>query len=370
MENNHSISINPFETYLCDKASMTSTPISGTFELLPNCNMDCKMCYIRMTKSDVEKAGGLLPKDFWLNLADQAMKKGLLFLLLTGGEPLLYPDFFDLYKALMGKGLYLTVNTNGTLINEEIAKFFGEYCPRRLNITIYGKDDATYKTLCNNPKGFSQLERALYYLRRYNVPVKLNCSLTPYNYMQLDDMRKFAEKMGIPIEIGYYMMPPNRKLEKGQYDRHRLSPTLAAKAAFDIKMHSLTPEERKETAKEILEKMHSSKLEEKPKCGFWCRAGNCSFWINWQGKMVPCGMLNEPCYSIEEHGFENAWDIMSKDVRKISLSSKCYYCDKRSICMHCAATENAETGGFGCSPAYLCKLSEVYLELIEKEALS
>lgn len=370
MEKRNFTSMNPFETYLCDKASMTNTPISGTFELLPICNMNCKMCYVRMNRTDVDKAGGLQPREFWIKLAEKAIREGLLFLLLTGGEPLLYPDFIELYKTLINKGIYLTVNTNGTLIDEKTAKFFGEYLPRRLNITIYGKDDATYKTLCNNPQGFSQLKQALQYLKKYNVPVKLNCSLTPYNYKQLDDMRRFAEKMELPIEIGYYMMPPNRKTKKGDYERHRLSSELAAKAAFDIKMYALSPAERKEIANDILLEKDISKLKSKPKCGFWCRAGNSTFWINWQGEMVPCGMLNEPSYSINEYGFQNAWNIMRKEVRKISLSSKCYYCDKRSICMHCAAAENAETGRFGDSPSYLCKLSEIYLELIEKEALS
>lgn len=358
-----------FESYLRDKASMKNIPISGTFELLPTCNMDCKMCYVRMSAKEVETKGGLLPTEFWLDLANQAIKEGLLFLLLTGGEPLLYPGFFDLFRKLKDKGIILTLNTNGTLITRETALFFRDNMPRRINISIYGKDNETYRTLCNNPNGFSQLEKALHYLKEYNIPVKLNCSLTPYNYHQLDDMRRFAESMQVPIEIGYYMMPPNRKLIKDGYEAHRLTPELAAQMAYDIKMYGLSPEARKKLAREELSKTEGIDLAQKPKCGFWCRGGNSTFWVNWQGEMVPCGMLNKPVYDILQNGFKEAWKAMNKDTKEISLSSKCYYCEKRNICMHCAAAENAETGEFGKNPTYLCKLSQCYLELMEKEIL-
>lgn len=46
--------INPVESYLCDVASMKWNPIATTFELLPACNMDCKMCYVRMSMKEMQ----------------------------------------------------------------------------------------------------------------------------------------------------------------------------------------------------------------------------------------------------------------------------------------------------------------------------
>lgn len=359
---------NPYEEYLCAKASMTNTPIGGTFELLPYCNMNCKMCYIRMSKKEVDLLGGIQSKEFWIHIAKQAKEKGLLFLLLTGGEPLLYPDFLGLYEKISSMGIYITINTNGTLINEEIASFLGQHLPRRLNITIYGKDNATYAELCQNPKGFTQLEYGIQLLKKHAVPVKLNCSLTPYNYMQLKDIQQLSQKWDIPLEIAYYMMPPNRKTEKGNYSEHRLPPHLSAQIAFDIAMCFLTPEERKEKSKKSLEKIMHFHPKPNKIDGFWCRAANASFWITWRGEMVPCGMLNEPTYNITELGFQCAWENMIKDVQKISLSSQCYQCNKRSICLHCAASEISETGCYGCPPEYLCEFSDTYFQLLKKEA--
>ena len=59
--------------------------------------------------------------DEWLKVAKEAADMGCLFLLLTGGEPLLHPEFKQIYRGLQELGIYLTVNTNGTLIDEEMA---------------------------------------------------------------------------------------------------------------------------------------------------------------------------------------------------------------------------------------------------------
>ena len=61
--------------FLHRKASITSTPISGTFELSPLCNMDCKMCYIKMSKEKQESIARLRTKEEWIELAQKAKEK-------------------------------------------------------------------------------------------------------------------------------------------------------------------------------------------------------------------------------------------------------------------------------------------------------
>ncbi|MFR4670868.1 MAG: radical SAM protein [Intestinibacter bartlettii] len=108
-------------TYLSDKAVKNKIPLSGTFELSPICNMDCKMCYVKMTKSEVDKVGRLRTVEEWISIAEEAKDAGMLFLLITGGEPLLYKGFKELYLKLVKMGLIISINTNATLIDEEMA---------------------------------------------------------------------------------------------------------------------------------------------------------------------------------------------------------------------------------------------------------
>ena len=67
---------------------------------------------------------------------------------LTGGEPFLWPDFWKLYDALIHMGFLVSINTNGSLIDDEAIRKLQELPPTRVNITLYGASDATYERLC------------------------------------------------------------------------------------------------------------------------------------------------------------------------------------------------------------------------------
>ena len=157
--------------YLHRKAEFTKTPISGTFELSPLCNMDCKMCYIKMSKEKQESIARLRTKEEWIELAQKAKERGLLFLLLTGGEPFLVKDFKELYIELHKMGFCISINSNGTMIDEDVIEWLKHYPPMRINMTLYGASDETYGRLCNNPKGFTQVTKAISLLKENNIQV-------------------------------------------------------------------------------------------------------------------------------------------------------------------------------------------------------
>ena len=87
--------------YIFHKATVEHRPISGTFELSPICNYNCRMCYVHQSEEKLRKQGKKVkPPRFWLDLAKQAKKEGMLYLLLTGGEPFLYDGFCCFRKQL------------------------------------------------------------------------------------------------------------------------------------------------------------------------------------------------------------------------------------------------------------------------------
>ena len=115
-------------------ATEKKVPLYGVLELLPLCNLNCDMCYVRMSREEMEEVGRLRTMEEWTKTAEDMMRAGTLFVLLTGGEPLLYPHFRELYQKLRELGMIITINTNGTLIDEAWADFFAENKPRRINI--------------------------------------------------------------------------------------------------------------------------------------------------------------------------------------------------------------------------------------------
>ena len=85
--------------YLHDKGLRDGIPVSGTFELTQRCNFGCEMCYVH---DCTQKTDPLSARD-WLSLARQAKDAGTVFLLLTGGEPLIRDDFEEIYRSLPSK---------------------------------------------------------------------------------------------------------------------------------------------------------------------------------------------------------------------------------------------------------------------------
>lgn len=352
------------EQILIRNAIQSVSPINGSLELLPLCNMNCDMCYIRLNQDEMLSQGKLRPVEEWLNIARQMKDNGVLFLLLTGGEPLIYPNFKQLYVELNRMGIVLTLNTNGTLIDEEWAAFFGKYKPRRINITLYGATDETYQNLCHFKQGFKKTLRGIHLLRQYGVDVKLSGTMTKSNSKDLAEIYRISNELHIPVNIDTYLIPNTRERKKNFNHQIRLSPKEAAELTIQSAKLQWTSEQFGQYVKRKLHEIESPTFPE-VYSGLSCLAGNCSFAINWQGKMRPCVMLPKPEADVFKMGFQSSWEYISKESKKIVTSPKCCACNKRTICRTCAAAEIFEKGQHGIAPEYLCEYSDELLKLLK-----
>ena len=352
--------------YLHHAAAKRGVLLSGTFELSPCCNMDCRMCYVRKTRREVESEGGEIPRGKWLSLAEECRKAGTLFLLLTGGEPFLYPGFRELYQELSKMGFMVSMNTNGTMITEDTVSWLSEMPPARMNITLYGASNATYSRLCRNPNGYTQTVRAVRMLKEAGISVKLNASMTPYNIDDLDGIYKTAEELDVYVQASAYMYPPVRKSEDNIGRGDRFYPEEAGKREAEIDRKRLTPEQfqmrREKIQKDILEAPPGPAEQYEQGEPMRCRAGRTSFWINWKGEMTPCGMMVTPAAYPFRDGLMPAWMELREKTEKILLPVGCRQCRMKDLCPVCAASVYTETGGFDEVPQYLCHMTRAKLE--------
>ncbi len=356
--------INPEEKLLQIKADHAKTPLGGSLELLPLCNMDCKMCYVRKTKAEMNAQGRMLTCYEWLRIIEEACRQGLLFLLLTGGEPLLYPEFKRLYTGISRMGVILTVNTNGTLIDEDWADFFLKNGVRRINITLYGKDDATYGTLCNNAKGFTQVMRAARLLKERDVAFRFNCSLTPDNINQLPEMYDIAQSFDVPLVAAAYMFPASRR-NRTAAEQFRLTPEKAGKAVI-TSYHCQYPRSNMAlAARKTLDKLKENSRRKDIK-GFPCHAGHSGFWMNWKGDLTACGMFSQPSISLKTHSFAECWDYIVKACEQMPQCETCRNCEKQNICQVCPAMCYTETGSTAGCPDYLCEMTNAMMREMEQ----
>lgn len=193
-----------------NKANQNHVPITANFELTPTCTLNCDMCFIHTERNVVERHGGLLPLQQWLDWAEQLQDMGTLFILLTGGEPMLYPHFKELYTRLREMGFILTLNTNGTLIDNEMVRILQTHKPRRINVTLYGSSRETYGRLCHNPQGYTLCVEALKRLKKAGIDVKLNVSIVRKNEKDYDEIIRLTRQLDIPAEVNSYMFPLSR----------------------------------------------------------------------------------------------------------------------------------------------------------------
>lgn len=363
----------PVRKYLMQKAARSKTPLSGTFELTPRCNMNCKMCYIRMTEEEMKARGREYTAEEWIAMGRECVSKGMLLLLLTGGEPFLRPDFRYIYTELKKLGLIISINTNGTLIDESVVEWLKKDPPARINITLYGGGRETYSQLCRYEKGYEAAVHAIDMLVEAGMNVNINASFTKHNIEDMEEIMNFAKSRNLRVNVATYMFPPVRNASDGVVNPEvRFTPEECGEAKFRSTMLQLSPEERKILLQAV------QKGEFVPPVEGWdcdrssgekmgCMAGRSAFWITWDGRMTPCGMMNEPVTRPFEEGFEASWKKIVEETDKILMPPQCRECSLRKYCHVCGALALAEGNGDSTKkPEYLCESSREYIRLMKE----
>ena len=361
----------PLKERLSEKAAINRVPLMSAFELLPVCNLNCKMCYVRKSMSEVKRTGGLKDAAWWLNLAAQARDEGMLFPLLTGGEPFLHPQFFEILEGLIGMGMQPSINSNGTLITREVAEKLSVHRPLRINLTLYGASEAAYKRLCGDGSAFHRVREAVALLKEYGIPVKFNASITPDNVDDLEAIIAYAKSQGSPVQVATYMFPPIRRDESMVGRNARLTPEEAALARVRADYLQNEPEWFCSVARSFSRFVPLDQLAQhrKPETelGMRCRAGVCSFWVDWQGNLMNCGMYPSVKLDLAD-SFHDKWKELTELTAAVRHKPGCAGCPNIGLCHSCIAMVSNECGDVNGTPEYLCRMNEAAARLYNEFA--
>lgn len=356
------------ERRLMELAETRNMPLTGSMELLPLCNLNCRMCYVRLSRAEMDRRGRMRTGEEWLALGRQMVQAGTLFLLLTGGEPLLHPDFKEIYLGLKKMGLILTINTNATLIDENWADFFARSKPRRINITLYGASNATYERLCGCSDGCDRVVRAVKLLRQRGVDVKLSTTITPANVEDLSAMLALAQTLEVSLHAETYVMPAARERSQPFEQQNRLLPEEAAAARIEGLRGGMGEDMFRQYRTQTLRLIDSFEPRQPEPCAVSCHGGKCSFTVNWQGMLRACVVTSEPEASAFELGFREAWQRVSRAFTEGRFCADCSTCRLRPVCRVCAAAPALETGDPMARPEYLCRYAAESERLLREEA--
>lgn len=336
----------PLARELHRRAAERRQPANGTFELTERCNLACRMCYVRHPAGDVVLRAGELPGAAWLELARQAVDSGMVFLLLTGGEVFLRPDFFEILEPLTRLGLVLTLFTNGTLITDAIAQRFAEAPPSRTEISLYGATAATYEAVTGVRGSYARCRAGIEALVKHRVPLGLKSTLTRRNVGELGAMRQMAQDWGLPFSASW-LLSERRDGAPSEVEACRISAAdcVALEATDCASASDWTEAAARESS---LGNDHN----------FYCQAGKAAFFVNSRGEMNPCLDLNQPAVRPLETGFRSAWEQVQGYVDSAPLPAPaCLACDARGFCGRCPAWSAMETGTLTEPVPYLCEIA-------------
>ena len=171
-------------------------PLNGTFELTARCNLSCEMCYIRIDDKKIKELGETEKTfDEWIDMAKQAKDAGTMSLLITGGEPMLRPDFCEIYKEIAKMGFILTIYTNATMITPKIMDVLKKYPPHTIGITIYGASEETYRKVCKNGNAYYKMLHGVEQLLTLPSRIELRTTIVNNNKKDLGKIEDFVENL-------------------------------------------------------------------------------------------------------------------------------------------------------------------------------
>lgn len=346
------ISYGEFSQRLHDLGVNQRLPLAGSLELTERCNLRCAHCYINLPAGDRETQKRELSFKEWARLLDEVAGEGCLWLQITGGEPLLRPDFRDLYLHAKKLGLIITLFTNGTLITPELADFLQDYPPFAVSITVYGRTKATYEAVTRTPGSYEKCLRGIDLLLARRVPLELKTMVMTLNAHEVWDLKAWAQGLGVNF---YFDGEINARLDGGREPLAlRLSPEEVV--ALDTR-DGTRLQEWQRYWDNFGEVVNTDDI-------FSCSAGLDCFHLDPYGQMQVCMMSRTPSYDLRRGSWREGWTefIPSRRRQKPQGDYPCGRCALLNLCGQCPGWAGLECGDPEAPVAYLCQIAHLRAE--------
>lgn len=321
----------------------------ASFELTERCNLRCLHCYINQPAGDSDLRARELTTEEWRSLLKEMADAGLLWLLITGGEPLLRRDFVELYVYAKRLGLHVSVYTNGTLLTPELADLFVDYPPWKIEVTLYGASPGVYESVTGVEGSYERCTQGIELLLERGVNLGLKTVVISPNASELSAMRDMADRWG--VEFRYDPMIFSRN----DGSRHPTIYRLAPERIVDL-------ESKDPSRLEVLCRLCSAPMgEPNQDLLFTCGAGAGTCHIDAYGAAYPCIGARWLRYDLLGQGLSGLLDDFLPTVRKMTIGrgNVCRQCALYNLCQPCPAWAYRETGDPEGIDPFRCELAKL-----------
>ena len=325
------------------------------WEMTRSCNLNCVHCRAAAERGPYP---GELDTGKCLEILEQIAQVGQPIVILTGGEPLLRKDVFELAQHGTRLGLRMVMATNGTLVTPEIAKEMKSSGIKRVSISVDGASAKEHDQFRKVPGAFDASLESIDWLKKEGIEFQINTTVTRHNVHQVPDILDLAVKLGAVAHHIFLLVPTGRAKEMVNQEIDALEYEKLLRWFYE--MRNQVPLHLKATCAphyyRILRQEAHARGE---KVNFdtygldavtrGCLGGTSFCFISHDGIVQPCGYLELNSGDLKKSSFGEVWrdSQVFKRLRDFSAyEGKCGRCEYVKFCGGCRARAYEDTGDY------------------------
>jgi AdoMet-dependent heme synthase len=323
------------------------------WEVTRRCNLGCVHC---RASADRGPYPGELTEEEAIRVLDDIASFAKPVVILTGGEPLLREDIFDLARHGTGLGLRMVMAPNGTLIDAEKAEEMKASGIQRVSISLDGATPETHDRFRRVEGAFSGALRGIEHLKKAGVEFQINTTVTRANCGELPNILDLAVRLGAAAHHMFLLVPTGRGKELEEqaiqaveyekilnwfYEQRERFP-LQLKATCAPQYYRILRQRLKEEGRKLNPQTHGLDAVTRG-----CLGGVGFCFISHRGEVQPCGYLEALSGSIREQSLEQIWasSPVFQKLRDFSgYKGRCGHCEYIRVCGGCRARAYEKTG--------------------------
>lgn len=351
------INISDFYERIGKKLREERIPLDGTLEVTYRCNLNCGHCYVAHNQDREE-----ITFQEIRNLLDTVVDKGCLWLLITGGEPLVRDDFLEIYTYAKKKGLIITLFTNGTLVTPEIADYLQQWPPYSLEITLNGLTKKTYEAVSGVEGSFNFCNEGIRLLLDRKIPLTLKTTVTTINKDEFYEIKRYVEDdLGLDFRFDYLINP---RLD-GSKDPCRFRISRQQVVGLDLSSQKVKTSWKSYLKRAIpLACLTSDNI-------YPCGAGLNTFLVDPYARLELCILARIANYDLRQGSFSEGWyeffpQLLSRHTNKVN---PCRTCEKSIFCDWCPGWSYLENNDEESPLDYFCEIAGLREKMFKKEGI-
>lgn len=325
------------------------------WEITRTCNLSCLHC----RAAAIDRP---YPNEFTtgecLRLLDDLSAWARPIVILTGGEPLLREDLFDIAAHGSRRGLRMVLATNGTLLDAEICKRLRDSGIQRVSISLDGSVARSHDSFRQVEGAFEGGLGGIHYLREAGIDFQINTTITRVNLHEVADILNLAVKLGAVAHHIFLLVPTGRgkdfkeqEIAAADYERtlnwfydqrHRVP--LQLKATCAPHYYRIMRQRAHAQGEKITVTTHGMDATTRG-----CLGGTAFVFVSHVGQVQPCGYLEVDCGNVRRAPLGQIWrqSPVLQQLRDFSLyRGKCGVCEYRRVCGGCRARAYEATGDY------------------------